>query len=119
MDDDLGKEKKPLVWPTLNFEVEEDKHIEHIHLKLDESSIEQLLLEIELDYPHVAKKLELLLGYPEFEIEMQRLIVNQREGRQGFAKSILGHLLKLSNLHYEKYGMLNDHKIDIWNLNRL
>jgi hypothetical protein len=50
---------------------------------------------------------------------MQRLIVNQREGRQGFAKSILGHLLKLSNLHYEKYGMLNDHKIDVWNLNRL
>lgn len=119
MEDDLGKEKKPLVWPTLNFEVEEDKHIEHIHLKLDESSIEQLLFEIELEYPHVAKKLELLLGYPEFEIEMQQLIVNQREGRQGFAKSILSHLLKLSNLHYEKYGMLNDHKIDIWNLNRL
>jgi hypothetical protein len=49
MEDDLGKEKKPLVWPTLNLEVDEDKHIEHIHLKLDESSIEQLLFEIELE----------------------------------------------------------------------
>lgn len=120
MEDELKKEKQPLTWPTLNFNVgEEEEIIEHIHLKVDESSIDQILFEIELTHPHIAKSLGLLIGHKEFEMEMHKLIVSEREDRQGFKKSIMNLLLKLSNLHYDKYGMLTEHKYDVWNLNRL
>lgn len=119
MEDDLKSDKKPLIWPTLNLNLPEEETVEHIHLKTDESSISQILFEIELTHPHIAKSLQLLVGYKEFEMEMQKLIVNVRSDRQGFKQSVMNLLLKLSSLHYEKYGILTEQKTDAWNTNRL
>lgn len=119
MENDLSEEKKPLVWPTLNLEFGEDNNIEHITIGSTNPSIEDLLFEIEFNYPHISEKLDLLKGHPEFEIEIKNLIVNAREDRNGFPKPILNNLLKLYKLHQEKYGVLVVKKNDIWSINRL
>lgn len=119
MTDSSDVDTKQLIWPTLihNFD-EPKKVIEHIELKTNVESMDELLFEIEFRHPHIAKKLRLLFGYPEFEIEINNLVVDQRENRTGFDKLILAYLLKLYQLHNEKYGHLSSVKIDIWELNR-
>lgn len=111
--------KKPLVWPTLFTDLEEDKEVvEHIVLKTNVESIDDLLFEIEFRHPHISTRLKLLLSHPEFEIEINNLIVDQRENRAGFDKLILAYLMKLYQLHVKKYGHLSPVNIDIWELNR-
>ena len=121
MTDSADVDKQPLTWPTLFGPEELDEPIvEHIHIKTDQESIDELLFEIELNHSHVADKLRLLLGYPEFEIEIQNLIVNnKRLDRQGFSKNVLDCLLKLFHLHVEKYVMMTEVKQDTWELNHL
>ena len=119
MTDSADVERKPLIWPTLFHDFEEPKEvIEHIELKTDVESIDALLFEIEFRHPHISSKLKLLLGHPEFEIEIRNLIVAEREGRAGFDKNILSYLLKLYHLHHEEYGFLSPVNIDLWELNR-
>lgn len=119
MTDSADVERKPLIWPTLFHDFEEPKEvIEHIELKTDIESIDELLFEIEFRHPHISSKLKLLLGHPEFEIEIRNLIVAEREGRAGFDKNILSNLLKLSKLHTEKYGHLSNKPECVWSKNR-
>lgn len=121
MTNNADADKQPLTWSTLFGPEELDEPIiEHIHIKIDQESIDELLFEIELNHSHVADKLRLLLGYPEFEIEIQNLIVNnKRLDRQGFSKNVLDCLLKLYHLHVDQYGMMTAVKQDAWEMNHL
>lgn len=115
MDDSNGS-KKPLVWPVLHTEIHSD--VEQINIGSPQLNFSELLFEIECVYPHISKRLELLIGYPEFEMEMNKLLVPDREGRQGFPKPVLSNLLKLSKLHTEKYGHLSNKPECVWSKNR-
>ncbi len=113
-------EKTPLVWPKLFEDIEEHKQdIEHIEFKTNMNSIDEILFEIEFRHPHISDKLKLLLGHPEFEIEIRNLVVAERENRAGFDKLILNCLLKLHELHRDKYQHTTLSSVDIWEMNRL
>jgi hypothetical protein len=77
--------------------------IEHIEITINLESIEHLLAEIEMYYPHVTNKLMLLIGHKEFDKEIGKLIITDRNDRAGFPKPVIDYLLKLSLLHEEKY----------------
>lgn len=113
-------EKIPLVWPKLFDNLEQHKeNIEHIEFKTNMNSIAEILFEIEFRHPHISNKLKLLLGHPEFEIEIKNLVVSERENRAGFDKLILNCLMKLYELHRDKYQHTILSNIDIWEMNRL
>ena len=110
--------KKPLKWPVLIDHIDDQYNVlEHIELKTNVESFDELLFEVEMVHPHVAHKLHLLIGYPEFEIEMNNLMFDTRQNRQGFSKFILNHLFKIYNLHVKKYGKLTSVKTDLWEMN--
>lgn len=114
--EESASSKKPLVWPTL---IDFDKPIvEHIQYQSERLTFAELLFEIECEYPHVSKKLELLIGHPEFEMEMNKLLIPDRIGRQGFSKTALSNLLKMSKLHTETYGQLLKTHDCVWSKNR-
>lgn len=114
--EEFDNSKYPLIYPEL---IDPDKPIvEHIHYPIDKLTFDDLLFEIECDYPHISKRLELLIGYPEFEMEMSKLLIPDRPGRQGFPKQVLSNLLKLSKLHTEKYGHLSNKPECVWSKNR-
>lgn len=114
--DNFDCSKKPLVWPVLHTEI--NSNVEQINIGNSEMNISELLFEIECDYQHISKRLELLIGYPEFEMEMSKLLIPDRPGRQGFPKQVLSNLLKLSKLHTEKYGHLSNKPECVWSKNR-
>lgn len=84
--------------------------------KKDKLTIEELLDNIAALYPHVAYKLKLLLGFREFEIEINNLLINDRNNRLGFDKSTFSNLIKLYFAHINKYGNLTSVATDIWSL---
>lgn len=100
------------------FEATHPMPLEYIVLGSSEPSISGLLFEIGCEYPHISKRLELLVGYPEFEMEMEKLLIPNRTDRQGFSKTAMSALLKLSNLHIEKYGHLHKPPECVWSKNR-
>lgn len=119
MTDSTNVERKPLIWPILFEDFDEPKEVvEHIELKTNTETIDDILFEIEFRHPHISNKLKLLLGHPEFEIEIRKLIIAERENRAGFDKTIFSLILKLYELHHEKYGLLSPVNSDIWELNR-
>lgn len=92
--------------------------IKSIYYQIDNSLFNELLFKIECEYPHISKKLKLLIGYSEFEIEMNKLLFSNRLGRQGFSKSAFSNLLKMSSLHTEIYGQLLETHDCVWSKNR-
>lgn len=111
--DNVEEEIKSLEWPEIDFNFDQKpSNIIHVDMKIDEKSIDALLDEIELEFPHVANRLSLLMGHPEFEIAMSNYIVSDRPNRQGFPKHIMTCLLKLSKLHTKTYGHLTNKVID-------
>lgn len=76
----------------------------NITLDVDYDNIDSILHEIEFDFPHVTKKLSILVGHPEFHDEIKKLIICDRPNRQGFPKRIMICLLKLDRLHAIKYN---------------
>jgi hypothetical protein len=55
---------------------------------------------IEAEYPHIAKALKLLWGYPEANKYIVKLIDDCRTGqRQGFSPAILNALLTVQEAH--------------------
>ena len=110
-----------LEWPTL-FDPDETK-IEHVDDVIDimpiatqKNTLEDALHELEFLNKRLAGKLELLVGFPEFELEMQKLIVDDRGTRQGFPKETFQLLLLIRSLHEERFGlMMIEH--DKWKLN--
>lgn len=101
--------KDKLIWPTLIEDIDiENKVIEHIEIKtITECTIEDLLHEIEFEFPRISNILSLLVGHKEFEIEMNKLLIDDRGNRKGFSKHILNSLMRLSEAHLKKYGKLN------------
>ena len=87
-------------------EIEEIHHVEHVDLRLDERCFESLLDELEFEFKRIADNHRLLVGHTEFEIAINKLIVDDRGGRQGFPPKTMSLLLKLSKLHTEKFGHL-------------
>ena len=90
-------------------------HMQHLHHSekrrpADTSAIDIQIVEclhlISLRFERISTKLQLLLGAPEFEIEMRKLVVDDRGNRAGFPKQVLTELLRLSALHTERYGHL-------------
>lgn len=66
-------------------------------------------------YPHVAKKLELLWGYPEFHTFVEQLQQDTRQGsRTGFPATILFALLNLAQAHDEVFPAVAKPKSSLW-----
>ena len=64
---------EPLIYPEIDFNFEEKQEVtEHIHLGIKVDSFDSLLDELELEYKHVADRLRLLVGHPEFEIAISK-----------------------------------------------
>ena len=105
---------KPLEWPSIDVNFEENQEVtEHIHLGIKPDCFDSLLDELEFEYKHVADKLRLLIGHPEFETAINSYVVDDRGGRQGFPKKTMSLLLKLSTLHTKQHGHLTIHT-DQW-----
>ena len=77
-------------------------------------TLEELLSELSVSFSRIAKRLTLLVGTSEFDVELTKLIIDDRGGRQGFPPGVLGILLQLSLRHTEKYGNLST-ETDTWN----
>lgn len=55
---------------------------------------------IEAEYPHIAKSLKLLWGYPEASQYIVKLIDDARTGnRKGFSSEVLNALLDIQEIH--------------------
>lgn len=85
---------------------------ETINLNINKNCKDSLLTELKFEYPHIATSLELLYGHKEFDEYINKLIINDREHREGFPKHILSILLNLSRLHYDEFKF--EIKKDIW-----
>jgi hypothetical protein len=55
------------------------------------------------EHPRVAKAIELTWGHPELDDYLQKLIVADRGGREGFSRPTMSALMQLSQQHSEKF----------------
>jgi hypothetical protein len=55
------------------------------------------------EHPRVAKAIELTWGHPELDVYLQKLIVADRGGREGFSRTTMSALMKLSKQHSEQF----------------
>ncbi len=67
----------------------------------------KILSEVEKRFPHVARNITLMWGCPEFIDYINKLIVDDRGGRQGFQTEVLDEMLFLHRLHITKHGELS------------
>lgn len=66
--------------------------------------------------PHVAEKIFLLWGYPEFVIYTSKLFTDTRDGqRKGFEKSVTVSIFELMDLHDKEFPQ-HSKKGDIWGI---
>ncbi len=109
------EETKPLEWPNLFFEDEiiQRPDIPDQFTRPKEKSVGELLSELAVHFPKVAMRLTLCEGTPEFEMEMNKLLIDDRHGRQGFPPEVMSILLKLSTAHTKEFGHLLN-PTDIW-----
>ncbi len=63
----------------------------------------KILSEVEKKFPHVARNITLMWGCPEFVDYINKLIVDDRGGRQGFPTEVLDEMLFLHRLHMTRY----------------
>ena len=59
---------------------------------------------VELHFPRIAKMLTDAWATPEFEKVANSLMVDERGGRQGFPKDVIGEIFFLYTLHLELTG---------------
>jgi hypothetical protein len=59
---------------------------------------------LEAKYPRIAATVRGLWGKPELDRYLDRLLIDERGGRQGFPPEILEALLALSRQHGERFG---------------
>lgn len=111
----LDNEVKPLEWPNLFFEEEivNPPDLPDQFTVLPEKSVGELLAELSQRYEKVAMRLILCEGTPEFEMEMNKLLIDDRHGRQGFPPEVMAILLKLSVAHTKEFGNLLNPD-DVW-----
>ena len=116
------KNSKKLEWPTL-FSLDEidDFHDSKLQV-IDYNShhrvetIDELLMELEFHFPHVATRLTFLAGTEEFDKEINDLVIDTTGKRKGFPPEVISILLKLSSAHEHKYG--NSLKSNVWKDNQ-
>jgi len=85
---------------------------ETINLNINKNCKDSLLTELKFEYPRIGTSLELLYGHKEFDEYINKLIINDREHREGFPKHILSILLNLSRVHHDEFKF--EIKKDIW-----
>jgi hypothetical protein len=59
---------------------------------------------LEAKYPRIAETVRDLWGKPELDRYLDRLLIDERGGRQGFPPEVLEALLALSRQHGERFG---------------
>jgi hypothetical protein len=59
---------------------------------------------IEREYPRVAKAIEMTWGHRELDDYLQKLIISDRGGRDGFPQQVLAALMKLSKQHASQFN---------------
>lgn len=64
------------------------------------------------NYPKVMDKINLIWGYPECELELDRLIVSNRSNRQGFPREVLEAIVAIHFEHQRLFGAFK--KVDPW-----
>jgi len=113
-DNTTKDDKKKLVWPDIVWSSEQTIQSPVISETIPlifHKSMDELLDDIKKEYPHISHQLSLLIGHVEFETAISKFIVNERGTRDGFPKHILESLLRLSQLHTNKYGYLDAHVV--------
>lgn len=63
-----------------------------------------MLSEIEKKFPQIARNIALMWGCAEFVDYINKLIVNDRDGRQGFPGEVIDEMLFLHRLHVTRNG---------------
>lgn len=64
------------------------------------------LVTIKRLFPRIGKSIEFMWGNRELDEYLNKLILADREGREGFPAEVLGALLKLHNQHVAQFGFL-------------
>ena len=74
-------------------------------LKLLHNKIEYYPRKLEQQFPHLFEKIMLLWDTPEFDSNLNKLMLDKREhSRQGFPADVASEILRLSILHSELHG---------------
>ena len=60
---------------------------------------------LELKFPHILEQILKLWGKPEFDANMNRLMLDTRDHmRKGFPPEVASEILRLSLIHSQQYG---------------
>lgn len=68
-------------------------------------------------FPKIYDKIELIWGYKECEIELDRLIISSRENRQGFPRDVLQAIITIHAEHQRQFGIFK--RLDPWDIGYL
>lgn len=85
-------------------------------LNLDEQYAEAKTV-LKTAFPKICEKIELMWGYKECELELDRLIVSNRENRQGFPRDVLQAIITIHAEHQRQFGVFK--KLDPWDIGYL
>ena len=66
------------------------------------------------NFPRIHQNIVSMWGRPEGEEFLDNLIMDDRGGRQGFPQDVMGALLLLQRVHFQKFGTFK--KVDPWDL---
>jgi hypothetical protein len=91
-------------WANANFpELIADKVFKPAPDISREAGEEHPFIVIERGYPRVAKAIEMTWGHRELDDYLQKLIVADRGGREGFPKPVMVALMQLSKQHSAQF----------------
>src|SRR5687768_3904802 len=73
---------------------------------------EEALSVVHGSFPRIANSISNLWGKVEFDVYMEKLLIDERGGRAGFPLDIADALLRLSRMHAESFGF--GRPDDVW-----
>ena len=86
--------------PTHAWEIDADVGAAEDHITLH---ADQCKTALEIHYPHVVEKIQLMWGYPEMNTYFLRLTVDERGDRDGFPPDVWDDLHILLRIHHELF----------------
>jgi hypothetical protein len=58
---------------------------------------------LERSHPHIVDRLRMLWGFPEGQVYLSRLLVDNRGGRQGFSREVFAELAELHDKYPQEF----------------
>ena len=92
----------------------EMRWISEVEIAADHSQsyAEEALALVARNYPRIATQIRELWGRVQFDVYMEKLLIDERGGRSGFPLAVADALLRLSRVHAECFGFGSAD--DIW-----